>query len=467
MLKIQKNKLIILMPLCAQLLFGITLKLYEVELSYSQMSILEIGQTCINIILLKAICKLPIISIPNLFLAFSMLFHCGQIIKKGFGIAGSVPLPFENYADISVIQNAFYFYVFFQTFLAIAIGMTAVSKRETFAVPERWNRRAQVDASVYGKVLLIIGLIPRMYIDILSLLGAATGGYEGVYSLYIPQMVQSLGFFFDAGLLFLLFGTELRKKRRALFIIVIVYKCIMMATGARQEKVAFLLIWFYVYFFILNRITIKKLLLLVVACIVGFMFISAIGTIRAGDTVNLSQVLKLLTSGTMTNVLGGALGEFGSAFNTLEVAMQYTPSHIAYGYGRSYIAGCLSVIPVLVSKIPPLAESVVFLEQLPRTITFAFGGSYLGELYYNFGWFGVLGSCVLGAVLARIHNVLVPGNCDSTGYKSWCAILATAMLLFVRGYFTDMIQKLVWTYIIIQIVQMHMIKQGARKDKQC
>lgn len=452
MLKIQKNKFIILMPLCAQLLFGITLKLYEVELTYSQMSIIAIGQTCINIILLKAICRLPIISIPNLFLAFSMLFHCGQIIKKGFGIAGTVPLPFENYADFSVIQNAFYFYIFSQVFLAIAIGLTAVSKRETFAAPERWNRRAHVDASIYGKILLIIGLIPRMYIDILSLLGAATGGYEGVYSLYIPQMVQSLGFFFDAGLLFLLFGTELRKKRRALFIIVIIYKCTMMATGARQDKVTYLLIWFYVYFFILNRITIKKLLLLVVACIVGFMFISAIGTIRAGDAVNLSQVLKLLTSGTMTNVLGGALGEFGSAFNTLEVAMQYTPSHIAYGYGRSYIAGCLSVIPVVISKIPPLAESVVFLEQLPRTITFAFGGSYLGEFYYNFGWFGVLGSCVLGAVLARLHNVLAPGNCDSTAYKSWCAILATAMMLFVRGYFTDMVQRLVWVYFAVYLI---------------
>lgn len=306
-----------------------------------------------------------------------------------------------------------------------------------------------------------------MYIDILSLLGAATGGYEGVYSLYIPQMVQSLGFFFDAGLLFLLFGTELRKKRRALFIIVIVYKCIMMATGARQEKVTFLLIWFYVYFFILNRITIKKLLFLVVACIVGFMFISAIGTIRAGDTVNLSQVLKLLTSGTMTNVLGGALGEFGSAFNTLEVAMQYTPSHIAYGYGRSYIAGVLSVIPLLVNQIPALSETVIFVNQLPRNITFALGGSFLGEFYYNFSWFGVLGSAAVGMFISKIHKGITDKNRSGNLYKAWCAVLATAMILYVRGYFTDMMQKLVWTYLVIRVVRMYMIKQRTRKDKQC
>ncbi len=41
----------------------------------------------------------------------------------------------------------------------------------------------------------------------------------------------------------------------------------------------------------------------------------------------------------MSNIFGSALGEFGSAFDTLEVAVKYTPAYITYGYGTSYLAG--------------------------------------------------------------------------------------------------------------------------------
>lgn len=241
------------------------------------------------------------------------------------------------------------------------------------------------------------------------------------------------------------------------FILIVVYKCIMMSTGARQEKVAFLLVWIYTYFFILNKITLSKVFFLAVACVAGFMFISAIGMIRSSDTVSLGQTLTLIQSGTMTNVLGGALGEFGSAFDTLEVAVKYTPSMMDYGYGRSYLAGICSVIPLLVNQIPVLAETVTFVSQLPQNITFALGGSFLGELYYNFSWFGVLGTAVVGAFMFRLHTgIIIKSETESErAYQAWCSILATAMILFIRGYFTDMVQKLVWTYWVICLIRMY------------
>ncbi|WP_302275176.1 O-antigen polysaccharide polymerase Wzy [Faecalibacterium prausnitzii] len=459
MLKVGKTKFMTVVLFCGQLLVNLMLIAYRVDFSYTQMSVLAITETVIDIIVLKTICSFPAVSIPNIFAFFSLMFHCGQLIKEGFNIEGTVPLPFEYYGDAMTIQKSFTFFLLSQTVYFIAVGISCGKLQKEKKVNQR-----QADVSVYGKILVLIGVIPRLYIDILSLVGARANGYEGVYSIYFPQAIQSIAFFFDAGLFFLLYAQTDRRKQKFYLVAVIVYKCIMMSTGARQDKVAFLLVWLYVYFFIINKITVKKLALLVVVCIAGFMFISAIGTIRVNDTVSLSQTLSLLQSGTMNNVIGGALGEFGSAFDTLEVAIKYTPSEIPFGWGKSYVAGLLSIIPLLVNQIPSLAKAVMFVNQLPKHVTFALGGSFLGELFYNFSWFGIIGSSVVGAFITKLHNGIVDDSSCDIFYKAWYSILATAMILFVRGYFTDMMQKLVWTYIAIYIIRMYLAKRETGKD---
>ena len=459
MLKVGKTKFMMVVLFCGQLLVNLMLIAYRVDFSYTQMSVLAITETVIDIIVLKTICSFPVVSIPNIFAFFSLMFHCGQLIKEGFNIEGTVPLPFEYYGDAMTIQKSFSFFLLSQTVYFIAVGISCGKLQKEKKVNKR-----QADISVYGKILVLIGVIPRLYIDILSLVGARANGYEGVYSIYFPQAIQSIAFFFDAGLFFLLYAQTDRRKQKFYLVAVIVYKCIMMSTGARQDKVAFLLVWLYVYFFIINKITVKKLALLVVVCIAGFMFVSAIGTIRVNDTVSLSQTLSLLQSGTMNNVIGGALGEFGSAFDTLEVAIKYTPSEIPFGWGKSYVAGLLSIIPLLVNQIPSLAKAVIFVNQLPKHVTFALGGSFLGELFYNFSWFGIIGSSVVGAFITKLHNGIVDDSSCDIFYKAWYSILATAMILFVRGYFTDMMQKLVWTYIAIYIIRMYLAKRETGKD---
>jgi oligosaccharide repeat unit polymerase len=458
-LKVGKTKFMMVVLFCGQLLVNLMLIAYRVDFSYTQMSVLAITETVIDIIVLKTICSFPVVSIPNIFAFFSLMFHCGQLIKEGFNIEGTVPLPFEYYGDAMTIQKSFTFFLLSQTVYFIAVGISCGKLQKEKKVNKR-----QADISVYGKILVLIGVIPRLYIDILSLVGARANGYEGVYSIYFPQAIQSIAFFFDAGLFFLLYAQTDRRKQKFYLVAVIVYKCIMMSTGARQDKVAFLLVWLYVYFFIINKITVKKLALLVVVCIAGFMFVSAIGTIRVNDTVSLSQTLSLLQSGTMNNVIGGALGEFGSAFDTLEVAIKYTPSEIPFGWGKSYVAGLLSIIPLLVNQIPSLAKAVIFVNQLPKHVTFALGGSFLGELFYNFSWFGIIGSSVVGAFITKLHNGIVDDSSCDIFYKAWYSILATAMILFVRGYFTDMMQKLVWTYIAIYIIRMYLAKRETGKD---
>ena len=430
------------------------------DLSFEQMSLTAIGLYVLNVILLYAICHLPIVSIPNIFLAFSLLFHCGQIIKKAFDIDGTVPLPFENYVGMDIVQLSFWFYLFSQVVFSLFVGLNTkrVHRHQKNHAQENQKR----DVLYYGKLLVLVGFIPRIYIDAISYVGAMANGYEGAYSLYIPQAVQSLAFFFDAGLFFLLFGWKNLKQCKWLFLAVIVYKCLMMTTGARQYKVGFLLIWIYAYYFVLYQINLRKKLLLLVAGVIGFIFLSTIGALRTSGATDLAHLVSVMLDGSNGNSLGNALGEFGAAFDTLEVAVASTPDPLNYGYGRSYIEGVLSSIPLLVRQIDFLANTTLFLEQLPQSITFAFGGSYLGELYYNFSWLGIFGSAVIAVFITKIHNEV---SDEKSSLKTRCLLLicTTALILYVRGYFADMMQRLIWMYFFIFLIDQYRNRKGKYK----
>lgn len=400
-----------------------------------------------------------------MFNLFSLFFHCGQIIKMAFNIEGTVPIPFENYASDESIQMAFWFYLLSQTFFMMAVGISSNIRNNKVKTSFLAKVNTTQVISV-AKYLIIIGLAPRLYIDLVSLFGAVATGYEGVYSLYIPQPVQSLGFFFDAGIILLLFGWSNQKnKDKWLFIFGLLYKGIMMTSGGRQDKVAFLLIWIYIYYFVIQKITVRKSLLIGLMGLFGFSFISAIGAIRTLGSFNLVDILTFLISGDMNHTIGNALGEFGSAFDTLEVAVEYTPVTIPYGYGKSYIAGMISIIPLLVKQIPFLDEATIFLHQLPENIWFAFGGSYLGELYFNFSWFGIFGSAVIGYIVGKVDRELMREAETTRLQKGWAAIIAIALILFVRGYFTDMVQKLAWTYIFLFVFYSQKRKKSVSYDK--
>ena len=130
------------------------------------------------------------------------------------------------------------------------------------------------------------------------------------------------------------------------------------------------------------------------------------------------------------------------------------------GYGTSYLAGLISIIPLVVKQIPFLDKATIFVHQLPGGVYFALGGSYLGELYYNFSWLGLIGSAIIGKFMGKLNLGIVLSKQHNALYGAWCAIISTAMIMFVRGYFTDMMQKLVWTYFIISLIYAYLKRRS-------
>ena len=83
----------------------------------------------------------------------------------------------------------------------------------------------------------------------------------------------------------------------------------------------------------------------------------------------------------------------------------------------------------------------------------SYGGSFIGELYYNFGYFGIAFAWLVGVFAQKISCM-----CDRYLYErryieySLLIMPAYALLSWVRGYFDGFTRSTIWAAFIIIIV---------------
>lgn len=420
--------------------------------NYHSMAWLSIMQLFLNIVFLINMYREKSIY-TCIFIFFSWIFHCGQLIIKGFNTNVNLIFDVEKYATFSAIVKSFDFYYISQIILIIGIIFSSI-----FYIPKiRSKKNVENNYRRIAFFLFLIGIIPRLYIDISQLIGGITSGYSGVYSLIFPQILQTFAFLCDASIIFYLFIINDNKKR-FLFLFITLYKMLMMMSGARQEKMVFLLMWFFIYYFLIKKVRVTTILKLVVVVYFGLSFIYSIGNLRVSDSIDLVEVMSNVFIPN-DKMIGDLFAEFGSAFNTLAVTVYKTPQVIKYGHGVSYIAGIFSIIPKFVSYFPNLSNKVSYISLYKGTVYF--GGSYLGEFYYNFGWYSLIIILFFGYFLGKVQSyIMVDKNKNEHDIsKIMAVIIGIYLILFIRGYFTDFVQKIVWLYLFVFIFNKVKIKK--------
>ena len=396
-----------------------------------------------------------------LFLVANWIFNCGQIacIAAGHGYADVLNLDFRLFGTQTAIETAFRFYLYSQTL--IAAGIFLFQKLPADKIPRDKAAFGINNTKAVAKCLIVAGLPFWLYVNASKMIAAARGAYRGVYSLVIPAPVQAASFFFEAGLLLMLLIVGRERKGAALFWAVVAINVILMATGSRQYSVCFLAVWCLIYFYYLKRLSVVGAVSMVLVCVMLLFVIDAFGELRtAGFSIELFSAY--LANASFFDVVWDSLGEFGCAFSTLVVCVGYVPAGLSYGLGNTYLAGLLSVIPTLVSYFPGLKSATLFTRLIPGTSSF--GGSMLGEFYYNFGWFGLVGPFLIGILLAWCQNRLNESNEKKRLVFVWvAAVVSVFLLLFIRGYFTEAIMKLVYVFLAAWIADGIVRRFSSRK----
>lgn len=393
-----------------------------------------------------------------LFLVANWIFNCGQIacIAAGYGTDDVLNLDFRWYGSPTTIDSAFRFYLYSQTLVvagALLLQKTPSSK------PTSDSTGLTTEHKPLAKCLILVGLPFWLYVNGSKMMGAASDAYRGVYSLVIPAPIQALSFFFEAGLLLMLLVIGRERKGTALFWAVVAINVVLMATGSRQYSVCFLAVWCLVYFSYLKRLSPGRTVGMVVACVCLLFLIDAFGELRTSG-FSFEALSAYFAKASFFDVVWDSLGEFGSAFSTLVTSMTNVPSVLPYGMGATYVAGVLSIIPVLVSRFPLLKAATQFTTSIGSAFL---GGSMLGEFFYNFGWLGIACSFLVGALLAWCQGRLNEAEDEGRIVYVWAsAVLAVFLLLFIRGYFTDAIMKLAYVFLFSWLVSC-LIKYGSQR----
>lgn len=394
-----------------------------------------------------------------LFLVANWIFNCGQIacIAAGYGTDDVLNLDFRWYGSPAIIESAFRFYLYSQTLVAagaLLLQKTPSNKPVSGVAGHVAKHKA------LAKSLIFVGLPFWLYVNGSKMMGAASDAYRGVYSLVIPAPIQALSFFFEAGLLLMLLVIGRERKGTALFWAVVAINVVLMATGSRQYSVCFLAVWCLVYFCYLKRLSPGRAVGMVVVCVCLLFLVDAFGELRTTG-FSFEALSSYLAKASFFDVAWDSLGEFGSAFSTLVTSMTNVPSVLSYGMGATYVAGILSVVPMLVSRFLLLKAATQFTTAMSGSAFL--GGSMLGEFFYNFGWFGIVGSFLVGALLAWCQSRLnEAGKGERVVYVWVSAVLAVFLLLFIRGYFTDAIMKLAYVLLFSWLVSC-LIQYGSQR----
>ena len=138
----------------------------------------------------------------------------------------------------------------------------------------------------------------------------------------------------------------------------------------------------------------------------------------------------------------------------MEFSVHDFPDFVPFKYGISYLAGLTSIYPNTGGLLPSqvIKEYVYMYSFATNTMKYTLGGSYIGELFVNFGWLSIVLSVFVGVFIGKtckkLQNCFIAGN--------WISIVPLLPifyfgLLWVRGYFYSFIFTSFWLLIFCKL----------------
>ena len=265
-----------------------------------------------------------------------------------------------------------------------------------------------------GLVMLIISMPCKLYWDIQQIiLSSINSEYAGGFS--ASGLIDDIQVLFIPSLICLISGKKRNKKRfgKVIMLLYLIYSVtVMTMSGARRAYVTGILALFIFYYSFFNegkkkhRI-IKNVLLIVVAIVcLNFLTLirdsrhSALG-INAIFSGNLSEFLSV-------DFLWETLAEFGSTGSVIYFSVYFVPQFLNYMYGSMYLSSFIYIFPIgWLIKLNNASGGVVInqLAQSRRMTISSVGGSVLGDLFVNWGWFSIIAAVVLGYLIGKIGYI--------------------------------------------------------------
>lgn len=387
-----------------------------------------------------------------IFISLAYLFHFGQAIITSFSFEDVYEEKnVASMTSLSLLLSAELFSMLCFAFISFAYMIAKENKRQS-----------SNDISIYyGRlrklsiIIIVITLLPMLYIDINKMIALRLGGYEATYEVYQTGIGKYLGLLSvfckpSISLLLLSYSKEIRKAT-IVFLIATLYFVIMMFTGDRGTYMIFILTNVFIFLKFVSQPKLSTYLLFGAGAIVIMIIVTVISKFRYSD-FSTDSVQLILEERSDDGFIYSTLREFGGTVLSLVHVINYVPHPVSFNYGMTYLASILGISPWLPEGVADaIQNNVSFIHAIPNSAANyeSLGGSFLGELYYNFGWLSPLFAFFIGKFLYYVDSCF--DKRKNILSVACLIVLLPYLFLWVRDFFNVMIMVSFWFYVLIRL----------------
>lgn len=389
-----------------------------------------------------------LLSVSMLFISFSYILHLGQYTLQ---LLNTNVVPTANIfqkASESLLIRSGQYVITAQAFICVGIMvyhylLSAVHVRRK----NKWYSIDGVNSAALkyvGAVLFVAGIIPSIIIHLNKIKLMMEGGYYNTFS-YSAE-TGGIRFFisnlWQIGILLWMMVYQGRLwKCRFLYIGSVGYLMLTMLSGSRMTALMYIVMFTLFYLKVIEPLNFKKAVLFLCIGIWAASYIVQIGLTRSGGTGGING---------LQDVFAKVLAEFGGTIYSVTLIMEHIPHDVSFAYGSTYLLSPIYVFPNFGQWPEGILAITRFVDYIKGFTSSGLGGTYIGEMFYNFGHAGGVFFFLTGLFLAWLDWKIN----DAISRKDWlCLTICMGVLPYVfmwtRSFFKDMIRPLVWQAILL------------------
>ena len=400
--------------------------------------------------------KIRLVSFFYAFLAFLYVFHFGQLMT--YSLFNETEFDYSNYITAyverpEIMWKALRVSLFVMNGIFIG-GLLAFRKKTIIFTNEKIEAKSNWSViKSYGLTLLLISFPFRIYLDVMNFFVSSALGYGATDKVSIGSGVFSaVANFWYLAILLYYFAVK-DKYKQYYCIICVVYMFLTMLSGHRGHQIISIVSLAIVYIidnnvkFNLKRTTLGLLLSLVILS-----FLDIIFAIRgSGFDYLYNHFQDVINESTKNNIILETLNDFGGTI--------YTPYLVIDGYGRvfspffgeCFLKSFVQIIPDIGGTFKEINISSIYPKML--NTNHMIGGSFVGEMYYNFGEFYWLFPFFFGSVMGKFSQKIELAIMNKR-YNQICLYLPflSYSLWWVRDAVGNFTRPVVWLLLIYYVV---------------
>lgn len=390
------------------------------------------------------------------FVVISYLFMFGYLFQDVFELKSELLWnPIVKF-DNSTLFHSYIFVIMCLEFFSIGYLMAYRGR----SMLKKYKLKMSVpNKKMYniGIVLSLFGGMAKLINDLQIVFFMQSIKTYSAYSQAVSSGIwDDLSYLMLPGIFFIFFSGFIKERtKKIIFITTLIYLfSIMILTGSRKIQIFSMLSLFLGYEFSLQKrhLSIWRIMLYAFLAIITLNVVITIRDYRF-DMASIVPVLmeKVFLFNLFGNIFGETFAETGITLLSVTSIVKLVPSIMPYQYGVTYLRTIPSFLPIgwFVGDFFNLASSTYVINTYTGIPA---GSSFIGDLYWNWGYFGgVIMSFLSGVLICKFLQIKSKSNIRKS-YAMYFSIFSQLIVL-VRSELVDVYRPIIMIIFAVFILE--------------